>query len=107
MNLDRQPTPDTTPSQNALDSEAQRDLERCMRMISPGSPEEIRWERRAAWRNISTEEKLWQIGLFFVFGLSVCGIDVVCDFFHLPSICFIILLSIVGLTLLYSKFRSS
>lgn len=107
MNSDHQPTPDTAPSQESPDTEAQRDLDRCMRMISSGSPKEKRRERRAAWRSLSTEEKLWQIGWAIVLALSVCGIDVVGDFFHLPGIFDTILWCVVALTLLYSKFRNS
>ena len=92
MSSDRRSPGDAIEQQERFDAEIQREIDR---------------EERSKWKNLSTEEKLWQIGLFFVFGLSVCGINVVCDFFHLPSICFIVLLSIVGLTIGTSKFHKS
>lgn len=107
MDSDFRSAPDTAEPQELLDAEAQRDLERCMSMISSGSPEEKRRERRAAWRSLSTEEKLWQIGQFVVLGLSVCGIDVVGDFFHLPGVFDTILWCVVCLTLGTSKFSGS
>lgn len=105
MNSDHNSTPDTTDPQEPFDAETLQAFARSERMISSGSPEEERRLRRAAWRNLSTEEKLWQIGQFIVLGLSVCGIDVVGDFFHLPGIFDTILWCVVCLTLAASKFR--
>lgn len=107
MNPDHRSTPDTTDPQEPFDAETLQAFERSERMISAGTPKEKRQERRAAWRSTPTDEKLWLFGHVIVWILSTCGIDVVCDFFHLPGIFFLVLWSIVCLTLGTSKFYKS
>ncbi len=92
MSSDRRSPWDAIEQQERFDAEIQREIDR---------------EERSKWKNLSAQEKLWQIGWFIVLALSVCGIDVVGDFFHLPGIFDTILWCVVGLTLLYSKFRKS
>ena len=90
MNSDRRSPWDAIEQQERFDAETQREIDR---------------EERSKWKNLSTHEKLWQIGQAIVLILSVCGIGVVLDFFHLPSVFAVVLWSIIGLTLGASKFR--
>ena len=92
MNLDHHSPWDAIEQQERFDAEIQQEIDR---------------EERGKWRNLSTDEKFWRLGQAIVLILSVCGIGVVLDFLHLPSVFAVVLWAIIGSTLLYSKFIGS